>query len=129
MKRPRVIAATLVEKNGKFLLSKELLEHGKETWVIPGGGVEFGETLEEAAVREIKEETGLDIELTRFLDFKEVVSTEHDYHTVIFFFHGKPNTHEINTNNELIDAKFFGKEELGDLNIVHSAEWLFEKHF
>lgn len=41
--------------------------HGREYYIVPGGGVEPGETLEQAAWREIKEETGLEIELDRKL--------------------------------------------------------------
>lgn len=42
-------------------------KHGREYYIVPGGGVEPGETPEQAAIREIKEETGLEIELDRKL--------------------------------------------------------------
>lgn len=66
-KRPKIGSAVLVELNGKFLLGKRNKKNYKDRWVIPGGGVCWGETLQQAAVREIKEETNLDIELIRLI--------------------------------------------------------------
>jgi len=57
-KRPRVGSAVLVMKDGKFLLAERNKENYKNKWIIPGGGVDFGEKIEVAAIREIKEETG-----------------------------------------------------------------------
>ena len=57
-----------------------------ETWIIPGGGVDFGESLEEAVKREIKEELGVEIKIIKFIKFHEAIFTKFNYHTVIFFF-------------------------------------------
>ena len=127
-KLPKIIASALVEKEGKFLLVKEVLENGKEYWIVPGGGVEFGETLAEAARREIKEETNLDVEITKFIAFKEAIFPQRNYHTVIFFFLAKPLRGELKPGKGILAAQFFPKSELKNLNLVNSAQWLFKEY-
>ncbi|MDO9528191.1 MAG: NUDIX hydrolase [Syntrophales bacterium] len=56
---PRVGVGAIVLKDGKVLLVKRGIPPSKGLWAIPGGSVELGETLQEAAEREILEETGL----------------------------------------------------------------------
>jgi 8-oxo-dGTP diphosphatase len=58
-KAPRVGVGVLVVKEGKLLLGQRKGSHGAGTWSPPGGHVEFGETIEDCAKRELKEETGL----------------------------------------------------------------------
>jgi len=58
---PRVGMGVLVTRNGKVLLGRRLGSHGAETFAAPGGHIEFGETFEQAARREVREETGLEI--------------------------------------------------------------------
>lgn len=128
-KLPKVIVSGLVEKDGRVLLVKEVLESKQEYWIVPGGHVEFGESLVDAVKREMKEETNLDVEVTRLLDFKEHIVTKYDYHTVIFFFLVKSLNEDIKVPKEILEAKFFSKEEIKSLNLVDSARWILEKHF
>lgn len=55
-----------VIKDGKFLLMERLGSHGAGTWALPGGKLDFGESFEDTARREIKEETGLEIKNITF---------------------------------------------------------------
>ena len=127
MAGPRVIASVVLKRDDKILLIKEILESNKEYWIFPGGGVEFGETLEEAAVREMKEETGLDVKITKFLGFKEAIFPNYDYHTIIFFFLAEPLSEDIILMDGILDVGYFTIDEMEELNLVKSARWLLEE--
>lgn len=58
-KWPRVGVAAVVIKDGKILLGKRISSMGNGQWAVAGGHLEFGETVEECAIRELAEETGL----------------------------------------------------------------------
>ena len=127
MKIPRVIASVILKKDNKVMLIKEILEDNKEHWIFPGGGVEFGETIEEAAKREAKEETDLDVKIKEFLGFKEIIRTQFDYHTVIFFFIAESLNNEVRKIKKVLDAKYFTIEETKNLSLVDSARWAIEE--
>jgi len=57
--RPKIGIGIIVVRDGKILLGERLASHGAGTHGLPGGHLEFGETFEETAVREVTEETGL----------------------------------------------------------------------
>ena len=60
--RPRVGVGILIQnEKGEILMGLRKVSHGSGEWCSPGGHVEFGERLFEAAQREVKEETGLDV--------------------------------------------------------------------
>lgn len=128
MEKPKIVVAAVIEKDGKYLLIKEKLSSGNEKWIVPGGKVEFGEKLEDAVKREIKEETNLDIEILEFLDFYEAVYPDYDYHTVIFFFHAIPINHDMKLEDHILESKFFTKDEINNHELVDSAQWLFENY-
>ena len=121
-KRPRVGSAVVVLKDGKILLGERNKKNANGYWVLPGGGVEWGETIMEAAVREIKEETNLDIEILKFICHKEVIATHADYHTVVFFYLAKPKNTEIKVSDDLSDAGFFSIDEIRKMKTVDSVE-------
>ncbi|XP_031477498.1 nudix hydrolase 1 [Nymphaea colorata] len=65
---PRVAVAVFVVRDGEqVLLGRRLSSIGDSSFALPGGHLEFGESWEECAAREVKEETGLDIHRVEFL--------------------------------------------------------------
>ena len=64
---PRVGVGCFVWRDGKFLMGKRLGAHGEGTWTVPGGHLEFGESWEDCAKREVLEETGMKITNLRLL--------------------------------------------------------------
>ena len=93
---------------GKILLTKR---EDFETWCLPSGGVEEGESLAQAALRETKEETGLDVELTRLVgSYTRLVSWSRGY---IVLFAAKPVGGEIKCQEgETIAVEWFAFDEL-----------------
>jgi 8-oxo-dGTP diphosphatase len=65
---PKVVAATIPEQDGATLLTRRSIDPGRGLWTFPGGFVDFGETVTDAAMRETFEETGLKVDLTGLLN-------------------------------------------------------------
>lgn len=82
MPQVRVGVGVFVWKDGKFLMGKRRGSHGHDTWSIPGGHLEFGESWAECAIREVMEETGLAVTNVRFLAATNDLFSDHDKHYV-----------------------------------------------
>ncbi len=65
---PKVVGATIPELDGRVLLTRRSIEPGRGLWTFPGGFVDFGESVTDAAIRETLEETGLEVELAGLLN-------------------------------------------------------------
>lgn len=65
---PKVVAGTIPEQDGRVLLTRRSINPGRGLWTFPGGFVDFGEAVTDAAVRETLEETGLSVDLTGLLN-------------------------------------------------------------
>jgi 8-oxo-dGTP diphosphatase len=74
--------ACTVWRDGKFLMMKRQGAHASGTWSIPGGHLEFGETWEAAAVREVLEETGMEITDVKFMAATNDIMTSDKKHYV-----------------------------------------------
>ncbi len=92
----------IIEYEGSIILIKR--KHPPEGWALPGGFVEYGESLETAVVREAKEETGLDIELLRQFHTYSDPKRDPRHHTITTVFIAKARGKVIAGN----DAKAIG---------------------
>lgn len=81
---------TLVKDENRILMIRRSDPPHSGKWALPGGHLEFGESLEKAAIRETREETGLRVWINRTLGFKNVLIREPSgrYHVVLFCFEG-----------------------------------------
>ncbi len=83
--RPKVGVGVIVIKDGKVLLGKRKNAHGEATWCFPGGHLEFNEEIEDCAVREVKEETGISIKNIRRGPYTNDIFKEEGKHYVTLF--------------------------------------------
>jgi 8-oxo-dGTP diphosphatase len=114
-KRPGVGFGVMVIKDGKVLLGKRnddpakasSLMHGEGTWTMPGGKLDFGETLVEGARRELLEETGISANSLRFVSLTDDMAGDAHFVTAGFLcerFSGAPKTMEP---EEITEWKWF----------------------
>ncbi len=105
---PGIAVNVAVIHEGKILLTKR---EDFETWILPSGGVEEGESLAQAAIRETKEETGLDVELTRLVGVYSRLSNMSPGYMVLFA--AKPVSGEIKCQEgETIAVEWFVFNEI-----------------
>jgi len=122
-----------VVKDGKVLLVRRGNEPGKGKWSLPGGRIRFGERSEEAALREMREETGLEVRLRRVVDVVDVFwrseRGELLEHFVIVDFEAEVIGGELRPADDALDARWFSPEELKGLEMTESTRRFLEEHF
>ncbi len=95
------VGVFIFNPDGEMLLVRSHKWHGK--YVVPGGHVELGERIEQAAVREAKEETGLDIYDLKFVNFQEFIFDESFWkkrHFIFFDYACKTDSLTVVLNDE-----------------------------
>ena len=96
MKRVNVVYVLLFDENNEKVLMVKNKGENPSYYTLPGGAVEDGETLEEAAIREVKEETGVDVEVDGILTVSEAFFQKRGHHAILFTFNGKIIGGELN---------------------------------
>lgn len=114
MNRPSVGIGVFVYKDGKFLMGRRIGKHGKNTWSVPGGYLEFGESWEDCAAREIMEECGVAIGEVQFLAAVNNVFQDENHHSVTIFMtslwqSGEP---KIVEHDKFVDVGWFSFDNL-----------------
>ncbi len=109
--RPEVCVGALVVEDGRLLLVRRGRGAGVGKWSVPGGRVEGGETLAEAVVRELREETALDGVCDRFVGWVERISA--DYHYVIFDFAVTALPGEPHAGDDASDVQWVLLDDVG----------------
>ena len=118
--RPRVRVAGIVIQENSILLIQHI-KNEKKYWLVPGGGVDWGESLEDALIREYKEETNLDIEVKEFLFFSEAISPDKNKHVINLYFLVKIKNNseimEIGNETNLSDLRYVSEEEIQNIKL------------
>lgn len=101
-------------KDGKFIMGQRKGAHGAGSWSVPGGWLEFGESFQDAAIREVKEETGMDIENVRFGAVSNNIFLDDNVHSVTIWMlsdwkKGEPT---ITEPDKFIDQKWVDFDSL-----------------
>jgi 8-oxo-dGTP diphosphatase len=109
---------------GRVLLVRRGHEPLKGCWTIPGGMVEVGEELREAVQRELKEETGLDVEpgkLIETFDRIQRAGRRVRYHFVIADYLCRLKSGKLRPASDVLDARWVSPRELGQFDLTEKA--------
>ena len=116
---PQLAVSAAIFRNGKILLVRRARSPAKGFYSLPGGRVEFGETLLAALHREVDEETALQIEIVGLAGWREVVpAISGGGHYLIMSFAARWSSGEVVLNDELDDFKWLPPDALGDLKLT-----------
>lgn len=129
--KTRICAVAVVENDGKILMGNKVKDVGPypNTWRLPGGGVEDGESLEDAVRREVKEETNLDTQ-----DVKKMGAYEDNEpdkngemtHYIFNVFKVKASGEHV-ASKEFPSLKWIDKKQLANISLARPSIKLFKE--
>jgi len=122
--QPIVGIGAIIIQDGKILLAKRGSEPGKGKWSVPGGVVELGEKLEKTVVREVKEETNIDVEVVHVIDAVNNIVQDSDgklhFHFVILNYLTELKGGTLQSSSDVLDTKWVSLEEAEDYDITET---------
>jgi 8-oxo-dGTP diphosphatase len=117
--RPFLAVSAAIFRDGRVLIVRRARPPAQGIYTLPGGVVEVGETLEQAVIREILEETALAIEPVALAGYREAIVRDADArverHFVILPFAARWRSGEVALNEELAEAHWLAPSELAGL--------------
>jgi len=123
-KNPRLTVDVLVtdESGERVLLIKRKNEPFQDKWALPGGFVEYGETIEVAAAREVKEELNVEVELEGLLGVYSDPGRDPRGHTISIVFFGKKKKGKEKAGSDAADLMWalFDKTDMIDFAFDHA---------
>lgn len=116
---PRLTVDGVIIREGKILLIRRVNNPFKNKWALPGGYVEYGEKVEDAAIREVLEETGLKVEIDKLFGVYSDPDRDPRGHTVTIVFIMNILNGILKSGDDASDARFFELEKLPELAFDH----------
>jgi len=132
--QPIVGVGAIIVQNGKLVLVKRGVEPAKGKWSIPGGAVELGEEVRDAAIREAKEECGLDIELVNDTPMDAIDNMIPDekgrlqYHYILLQFLAQPKGGTLKPTSDVTEARWVPLEEVEKYDLTNSFRLFLKRH-
>jgi 8-oxo-dGTP diphosphatase len=120
-KRPYVGVGVVVFKGDNVLLVQRGKKPRLNSWSIPGGAQELGETVEDAAHREIREETSVEIELLGLVEVVNSINRDDEervqFHYTLIDFVAEWKSGDVVAGDDAADARWVSMEEIDDYNL------------
>ncbi len=128
---PLVGASAVIRKGNGVLLVKRAGEPGRGLWGVPGGLVKLGENVRDAALREVREETGLKVKIDGIFDVVDYITRDSrdriQYHYVIVDFWGHPISGRLRASSDSLEACWVDIKELKNYKLTKTLRSLFKK--
>lgn len=130
---PLVGVGAIIIQNDRVVLVKRAHPPIQGQWSIPGGVLEVGELVREAAIRESREETGLIVEPADLLGVYDRILRNQEqrvqYHYVLVDFLCRPVGGELHAASDAAEVRWFTREELPALKLAEDTQDVIEKGF
>jgi 8-oxo-dGTP diphosphatase len=131
-KKPVVGVGAIILNGDQILLEKRKNSPGKGKWSVPGGLVDLGETAEQAIIREVKEETGLEVYNPRLVDVVSYISLNEKgsvvYHYVIIDYLVTSKGGKPKAASDAEDLKWVPFYEVEQYNLTKSFRHFFQRN-
>jgi ADP-ribose pyrophosphatase YjhB (NUDIX family) len=111
------VGAVAIRQDGALLMIRRGKAPVLGRWSLPGGRVEWGETLSDAVRREVAEETGLAVDPGGLAGLVERIYREEEFHYVILDYHVTVTGGELRPGGDVTDARWVLPSELADLEL------------
>ena len=119
----------IFDENQNFILIKRKNEPYKDYWALPGGFVDYGECVENAAIREALEETSINVKLDKLIGVYSDPSRDPRGHTVSIVYSAKGNMGEMKADDDASDINIFTKKDLEKINLAFDHDQIINDCF
>ncbi len=119
--KPSLTVDGIIEKKGDILLIERKNPPFKGTWALPGGFVEYGEKVEDAIIREIKEETGLETEIIDLIGVYSEPARDPRGHTISIVYYLRRIGGNLSGGSDARNPYYFSKDNLPKLAFDHDT--------